>query len=50
MKEILFTIWDQDNHLQDDIIGCVRIPLEDIKDQLVRPPFIIIIIVLFLFF
>lgn len=39
MKEILFTIWDQDNHLQDDIIGCVRIPLEDIKDQLLHEKF-----------
>lgn len=33
LKEIVFTVWDQNKHLQDDIIGQVVIPLDDIKDQ-----------------
>jgi hypothetical protein len=39
LKEIVFTVWDRNNHLQDDIIGCVRVPIDDIKDQLVHEKF-----------
>jgi hypothetical protein len=33
LKEVVFTLWNQHKHLQDMLIGCVRIPFEDLKNQ-----------------
>lgn len=38
LKELVFSVWDQNHHLQDDIIGKVVIPIDEIKDQQVSLP------------